>query len=70
MSEAEASGWRRATERLMDGQREALEIARAALEGEDSDPEDAMADIQDVLEGSLEDARAELGLDEDGEGAE
>jgi len=51
----------------MDGQREALEIARAALEGEESDPEEAMADVLDVLEGSLADANAELGLDEEGE---
>jgi predicted phage gp36 major capsid-like protein len=66
VSETEASSWRRAAERLMDGQREALEIARAALEREGADPEDALADVVDVLEGSLEDVRAELGLDEEG----
>ncbi len=67
MSGAEASALRRALERLLDGQREALEIARAARESDGPDPEDALADVEDVLEGSLEDARADLGLDEEGE---
>jgi hypothetical protein len=67
VSETEASGWRQAAERLMDGQREALEIVRAALEGSDAAPEDALADLQDVLQGTLEDARAALGLDEEEE---
>ena len=68
MSGAEDARLRMTLERLMDGQREALEIAQAALEGEGPNPEDALADIQDVLEGSLEDARADLGWNEE-EGA-
>jgi hypothetical protein len=60
---------RRALERLMDGQREALGIVRAALEaGNEARTDDAWADLQDVLEGALEDARAELGIGE-GDGA-
>jgi hypothetical protein len=53
----------------MDGQQEALEIVRGAMEGGDAArTEDALADLQDVLEGTLEDARADLGIEE-GEGA-
>jgi len=59
----------RAVRRLMDGQQEALEIVRGAMEGGDAArTEDALADLQDVLEGTLEDARADLGIEE-GEGA-
>ena len=59
---------RRAVERLMDGQREALGIVRAALEaGDEARKDDALADLQDVLQGALEDARAEeLGIGEGG----
>jgi hypothetical protein len=45
---------RRALERLMDGQREALGIVRAVLEaGNEARTDDAWADLQDVLEGAL-----------------
>ncbi len=58
---------RRAVERLMDGQREALGIVRAALEvGDEARKDDALADLQDVLQGAREDARAELGIGEGG----
>lgn len=58
---------RRAVERLMDGQREALGIVRAALEaGDRVRTDDALPDLQDVLEGALEDARADLGIEEGG----
>lgn len=56
---------RRAVERLMEGQQEALGIVRGVLEaGEDARTDDALADLQDVLEGTLEDARADLGTEE------
>jgi hypothetical protein len=59
---------RQAVRRLMEGQREALDIVRGALEGgEDARTDDALADLQDVLEGTLEDARADRGLEEGGE---
>jgi hypothetical protein len=49
----------------MDGQQEALDIARATLEaGTAARTDDALADLVDVLEGTLEDARAELGIEE------
>jgi hypothetical protein len=56
---------RRAVGRLMDGQREALEVLRKALD-EGTLSEDVLADLEDILQGSLEDARAVLGM-EDGE---
>jgi hypothetical protein len=50
----------------MDGNREALEVLRQTLD-EDGTAEDALGDLEDILEGSLEDARAILGKeDEDG----
>jgi hypothetical protein len=56
---------RRAVRRLMEGQREALDIVRGVLEGEDDVRTDAaLTDLQDVLEGTLEDARVDLGLEE------
>ncbi len=65
MSGPEEARLRRAVERLMDGQREALEIARAAIEaGTGARTDDALADLQDVLEGTLEDARVDLGIEE------
>lgn len=65
MSGAEDARLRRAVRRLMEGQREALAIVRAALEAaDDARTDDALADLQDVLEGTLEDARADLGIEE------
>jgi hypothetical protein len=56
---------RQAVRRLMEGQEEALGIVRGVLEaGEDARTDDALSDLQDVLEGTLEDARADLGMEE------
>ncbi len=61
---------RAATERLIDSQREALEVANGALdaEGPDGDErsgtndllEDALVDVRDILEGALEDTQSIL----------
>jgi hypothetical protein len=64
----ESERLRRAVERLMDGQREALEVTRRALDG-GAPAEDALEDLEDILEGSLEDARALLGMEEEEDGA-
>lgn len=65
MSEAEQARLRQAVRRLMEGQREAFDIVRGALEaGEDARTDDVLADLQDVLEGTLEDVRADLGIEE------
>lgn len=66
MSGPEEARLRRAVDRLMDGQREALEITRAAIEAGTGAARagDALADLEDVLEGTLEDARAALGIEE------
>jgi hypothetical protein len=51
----------------MDGNREALEVLRQTLD-EDRSAGDALGDLEDILEGALEDARAILGMEE-GDGA-
>jgi hypothetical protein len=61
MSEAEKGTTRQAIERLMDGQREALQVVRATLEGSGVPTEDALVNLQDILEGTLEDALSLLG---------
>ena len=68
MSEGELDGLRRAVERLMDGQREALEVLRRALGGE-ARAEEALEELEDILQGALDDARAILGTEEEGEEA-
>ena len=68
MSETEQQRLRRAVERLLDGQREALEVTRRALD-EGTPAEGALEDLEDILEGSLEDARAMLGMEEEEDGA-
>jgi hypothetical protein len=60
----ENEGLRRALERLMDGQREALEVLRRTLDGE-APAEEALVDLEDILQGALEDARSILGMEED-----
>jgi len=50
----------------MDGQREALEVVRRALDG-GTPAEDALEDLEDILQGALEDARAILGVEEGNE---
>jgi hypothetical protein len=48
----------------MAGQREALEVLRQALDGEAPAPtEDALVDLEDILQGALEDTRAILGIE-------
>jgi hypothetical protein len=59
----ESERLRRAVERLMDGQREALEVLRRALDGE-VPAEGALVDLEDILQGALDDARAILGVEE------
>ena len=56
-------------ERLMDGQREALEVLRRALDG-GAPAEEALEDLEDILQGALEDARAILGMEDEDEGNE
>jgi len=65
MSGAEDVQLRPAVRRLMEGQREALKIVRGALKaGIGPHTDDALTDLQDVLEGTLEDARVDLGIEE------
>jgi Flp pilus assembly protein TadB len=63
VSEAEQEGLRRALGRLVDGQREALEVIRRALDA-GAPSEDALEDLEDILQGALDDARAALGTEE------
>ena len=63
MNGTEREGSMRAAERLMDGHREALEVLRRALDGE-APAGEALEDLEDILEGALEDARAILGMEE------
>ena len=63
MNGTENGGLRRAVERLMDGQREALEVLRRALDGE-APAEVALGDLEDILQGALDDARDVLGTEE------
>lgn len=65
----EAGSLQAAVERLMEAQREALEVTNRALdaEGEEEGPgvserlEDALVDVRDILEGALDDTRDALG---------
>jgi hypothetical protein len=59
---------RAAVERLMEAQREALEVTNRALDaegeerpGESERLEGALVDVRDILEGALEDVRDTLG---------
>jgi hypothetical protein len=63
VNETEQQRLRRAVERLMEGQREALEVTRRALDS-GAPSEDALVDLEDILQGALEDARALLGVEE------
>jgi hypothetical protein len=62
----ESERLRLAVERLVDGQREALEVLRRALDGE-APAEGALVDLEDILQGALEDARSILGTEEEGD---
>jgi hypothetical protein len=63
MNGTESERLRLAVERLLDGQREALEVLRRTLDGE-APAEEALEDLEDILQGALEDARAILGTEE------
>lgn len=60
---------RAAVERLMEAQREALEVTNRALDAESAEErqgtsdrlEGALVDVRDILEGALEDTRDTLG---------
>jgi hypothetical protein len=68
MSEGELERLRRALERLLNGQREALEaVERALEESEGFEQETTLVDVQDILQGAHEDARDIL---DGGEGRE
>jgi len=51
----------------MDGQREALEVIRRTLDG-DTPAEGTLVDLEDILQGALDDARAILGMEDEDEG--
>jgi len=48
--------------------REALELLRRALDG-DTPAEGALVDLEDILQGALDDARSILGTEDEGDGA-
>ena len=60
MSEAELKRLRRVVERLMAGQREALGVIDQEVEDRESSAQETLAEVQDILEGALEDARTIL----------
>jgi hypothetical protein len=59
----------RALERLMAGHREALGVIDLEVEGQESSAQETLAEVQDILSGALEDARAILGTEEEGDEA-
>jgi hypothetical protein len=61
MSEGELDRLRRALERLMAGQGEALGVIDQEVEGRESSAQETLAEVQDILSGAYEDARAILG---------
>jgi hypothetical protein len=61
MSERELERLRRALERLMSGQREALGIIDREVEDqESSSQQETLAEVQDILSGAYEDAQTIL----------
>jgi hypothetical protein len=68
VNETEQQRLRRALGRLVDGQREALEVVRRALDGE-APAGDVLGDLEDILQGALEDARSILGTEGEEDGA-
>jgi hypothetical protein len=67
VKETEHQRLRQALGRLVDGQREALEVTRRALDGQ-APAEGALEDLEDILQGALDDARSILGMEEEDEG--
>ena len=60
MSEGELGRLRRALERLMNGQREALGVIDQEVEDQESSAQETLAEVHDILEGAYEDARTIL----------
>jgi hypothetical protein len=60
MSEGELDRLRRAVERLMNGQREALGVIDQEVEDQASSAQETLAKVQDILSGSYEDAQTIL----------
>ena len=57
MSEGELDRLRRAVERLMNGQQEVLQAIEQAFEKSEEIEQGTLVDLQDILEGTYEDAR-------------
>jgi len=67
MNEGELDRLRQAVDRLMNGQREALEAVEQAFEESEGIEQGTLVDLQDILEGAYEDARSILGGSEGSE---
>ena len=67
VSEGQLQRLQRAVQRLMDGQREALDAIRLALDASETLTEEAFLDLEDILEGASDDARAILEAGEGGQ---
>ena len=61
MNKGELEWLRRAVERLMAGQREALGVIDQEVEDQESSAQETLAEVQDILSGAYEDARSTLG---------
>ncbi len=66
MNEGERDRLRRAVERLMIGQREALGVIDREVEDQENSAQETLAEVQDILSGAYEDARTILGGEEGG----
>jgi hypothetical protein len=64
MSEGELDQLRRALERLMNGQREALGGIDQEVEDQEPVAQETLAEVQDILTGAYEDAQTILGGEE------
>ena len=60
MSEGELERLRRALERLVSGQREALGVIDREVEDQESSAQETLAEVQDILSGAYEDAQTIL----------
>ena len=60
VSEGELEPLRRALERLMSGQREALGVIDREVEDQESSAQETLAEVQDILSGAYEDAQTIL----------
>jgi hypothetical protein len=61
MNKGELERLRRAVERLMAGQREALGVIDQEVEDQESSAQETLAEVQDILSGAYEDARSTFG---------